>query len=61
LRKIRKLRKIDLQQENERLKEEIREEGNAEKRMEMLEKIAGNQREISDLQRKNRGNYGGER
>jgi len=50
--KIRKIRKIDLQKENERLKEEIREEGNAENRMKMLEVIARNQREISELSRK---------
>ena len=50
--KIRKFRRIGLQKENEKLKEEIREEGDEEKRKEMLAKVAQNQREISALQKK---------
>jgi len=45
--KFRKFRKIELQKENAKLTEEIREEGNEEKRKELLEKVAQNKKEIS--------------
>lgn len=50
--KIKKFRKIELQRENEKLKEEIREEGSEEKRKELLERVAKNHKEISALQKK---------
>lgn len=46
--KIRKFYKIELQKENIRLTEEIRIEGNEDKRKELLEKIVKNKREIAN-------------
>jgi len=50
--KLNRLRKIDLQKKNERLKDLIREESDEEKRINMLAKLAKNQKEIAALQKK---------
>ena len=50
--KLSRLQKINLQKKNESLKNQIREESDEEKRMEMLAKVADNLKEIAALQKK---------